>query len=326
MTPSDYVAQDRRAVEQLQTAGVAEPYEKEYVRKDGTRVPVLIGSARLEGTGDRCVCFALDLTEQKRAEEEVRLFNATLERRVEERTRQLQEANHELESFSYSVSHDLRAPLRHVSGFADMLQRRADGGLDDTSRRYVRVIGDAARNAGRLVDDLLAFSRMGRTELTKTPVDMGELVAHAVRELEPETQGRDVRWTIGPLPVVPGDLAMLRQVVRNLLSNALKYTRGRFPAEIQIGTLPEPEGDDGHDVTFFVRDNGVGFDMRYADKLFGVFQRLHTADQFEGTGIGLANVRRIVTRHGGKTRAEGEPGKGATFYFTLPTIPAEAPA
>jgi PAS domain S-box-containing protein len=325
ITPAEFADRDARAIEQLRSSGVAEPYEKEFCRKDGSRVPVLIGAARLEGSEHRCVSFVLDLTERVRAEEEVRRLNATLERRVADRTRQLEESNQELESFSYSVSHDLRAPLRHVSGFADLLQKRAGEKLDETGRRYARVISDAAHNAGRLVDDLLAFSRMARADLAKVPVNMAELVTQTVRELEPEEEGRDVRWTIGALPTVPGDLAMLRQVVRNLLSNALKYTRGRSPAEITVGTVPSPE-DDGRAVTFFVRDNGVGFDMRYVEKLFGVFQRLHTAEQFEGTGIGLANVRRIVARHGGRTRAEGEPGKGATIYFTLPLAATEVSA
>jgi PAS domain S-box-containing protein len=325
ITPAEFADRDARAIEQLRSSGVAEPYEKEFCRKDGSRVPALFGSARLEGLEDRCVSFVLDLTERVRAEEEVRRLNATLERRVAERTRQLEESNQELESFSYSVSHDLRAPLRHLSGFADLLQKRAGEKLDDTARRYARVIADAARDAGRLVDDLLAFSRMARADLAKVPVNMTELVTQTVRELEPEAEGRDVRWTIGALPTVPGDLAMLRQVVRNLLSNALKYTRGRSPAEITVGTVPSPD-DGGRAVTFFVRDNGVGFDMRYVEKLFGVFQRLHTAEQFEGNGIGLANVRRIVARHGGRTRAEGEPGKGATISFTLPLVATEVSA
>jgi PAS domain S-box-containing protein len=323
ITPPEHTSQDSPVISQLQTTGIVAPFEKEYRRKDGVPVPVLVGAARLEGAEDRCVCFVLDLTERKQAEEEVRRINAALERRVEERTRQLQESNRELESFSYSVSHDLRAPLRHLSGFADLLQKRASEGLDETSRRYARIIADAARNAGRLVDDLLAFSRMARTELKKTPVSMADLVAQVVHELEPEIEGRQVRWTIGSLPTVPGDLAMLRQVIRNLLSNALKYTRDRYPAEIQIGTVETSANGAAKKVTFFVRDNGVGFDMQYVDKLFGVFQRLHSTEQFEGNGIGLANVRRIIARHGGETRAEGAPDKGATIYFSLPKSPTE---
>jgi PAS domain S-box-containing protein len=326
MTPAEFAALDQQATEQLRTVGKAEPYEKAYRRKDGALVPVLIGIALVEGAEDRCVCFVLDLTERKRAEEKVRDMNTTLERRVEERTHQLQESNQELESFSYSVSHDLRAPLRHLSGFADLLQKRPNVAADETSRRYVRVISEAAQNAGRLVDDLLAFSRMGRSELKKAPVSMSELVTQVIHELEPEVERRQVRWTIGILPAVPGDAAMLRQVIRNLLANALKYTRDRYPAEIHIGTLPSNENGSEKQVTFYVRDNGVGFDMKYVDKLFGVFQRLHSAEQFEGNGIGLANVRRIIGRHGGQTRAEGEPGKGATFFFTLPTAMEEVPA
>ena len=299
------------------------------VRADGSRFWADNVITALHDATGQLLGYALltrDVTERRRAEDEIRQLNVSLERRVDERTRQLQESNHELESFSYSVSHDLRAPLRHLSGFADLLQRRIGQSSDETSQRYARVIADAARNAGRLIDDLLSFSRMGRADLAKAPVNMGELVDDTIRELEPESEGRAIRWNIGTLPTVPGDAAMLRQVVRNLLSNALKYTRGKVPAEIHIGTAPNPGEAPAKQITFFVRDNGVGFDMNYVNKLFGVFQRLHGADEFEGTGIGLANVRRIITRHGGSTRAEGQPGKGATIYFSLPVAGAEVPA
>ncbi|MFP2904057.1 PAS domain-containing protein [Pyxidicoccus sp. 3LFB2] len=261
---------------------------------------------RFMGTG-------LDITLRKVAEDEVRRLNRDLERRVQERTQELREANKELEAFSYSVSHDLRAPLRHITGFAQLLDKRAASVLDDKGRGYVRTISEAAQKGGQLVDDLLAFSRLGRAELKRVPVDLSQLVEEVKRELAPECEGRQVTWRVGRLPAVQGDASLLRVAFKNLLSNALKYSRPRREALIEV-TAEERGGE----VQVQVRDNGVGFDMQYVDKLFGVFQRLHTVEQFEGTGIGLANVRRIVHRHGGRISARGQLDEGATFQFTLP--------
>jgi light-regulated signal transduction histidine kinase (bacteriophytochrome) len=227
----------------------------------------------------------------------------------------LEAAHKELESFSYSVSHDLRAPLRHIAGFVDLLQRHAGATLDEKGQRYLATISAAAVRMGQLIDDLLSFSRMGRGELMKSRVELKPLVTDVARQLGDEQGARPVEWRIGDLGGVVGDPAMLRVVFTNLLSNALKYTRGRAPAVIEVGPVPGGNGD----ATVFVRDNGAGFDMQYVGKLFGVFQRLHSSHEFEGTGIGLATVRRIVDRHGGSVRAEGRPGAGATFYVTLPS-------
>ncbi len=250
-----------------------------------------------------------------RAEEEVRRLNADLERRVAERTAKLEEANRELEAFSYSVSHDLRAPLRHIAGFVQMLQKGSAAKLDDGGRRQLQVIADAAKQAGRMVDELLAFSRMGRAEIRHAPIDTARMVEDVRREVETEAGGRAIDWQIGALPDAFGEPAMVRLVWRNLLSNAVKFTRRAEHARIEVGGRA-----DGGAAVFRVRDNGVGFDPQYTDKLFGVFQRLHRVEDFEGTGIGLANVRRIVQRHGGRVWADGEEGRGATFSFSLPLM------
>ncbi len=253
------------------------------------------------------------VTKRRQTLAEILRLNASLERRVQERTGQLEEANKELESFSYSVSHDLRAPLRHIHGYVEMLTQASDGQLSDKARRYLKTITDASVEMGQLIDDLLAFSRMSRIEMNETRVQMDGLAQDAIRGLGMATQGRNIVWKIAPLPQVMGDPSTLKQVLANLIGNAVKYTRQRDPAEIEIGCAGEEDGR----VILCVRDNGAGFDMQYAHKLFGVFQRLHRTDEFEGTGIGLATVRRIVARHGGRTWAEGEVDKGAKFYFTL---------
>lgn len=227
----------------------------------------------------------------------------------------LEAANKELEAFSYSVSHDLRAPLRHIDGYAALLGKAVGDSLNEKAARYLQTISDSAKQMGQLIDDLLVFSRMGRQEMLHTTVNLDQLIKTILYDLRLDLQGRQISWTIQTLPEVAGDPAMLRQVFMNLLTNAIKFTSIRPVAKIEVGVDRRSVAE----VVIFVRDNGVGFDMQYAPKLFGVFQRLHRADEFEGTGIGLANVRRIVHRHGGRTWAEGVPEQGATFYVALPT-------
>ena len=242
-------------------------------------------------------------------------FISSLERQVAERTAQLEASNKELEAFAYSVSHDLRAPLRHIAGFADLLLKHSEGQLDATSLHHLGAIVQSTEQMGRLIDDLLILSRVGRAEMQTRRVALDEII-HKVRgELAPEEEGRHITWEIGPLPPVEADPILLRQVWANLLSNAVKFTAQQEKARIEIGALPI-DTESSH-VTLFVRDNGVGFDPQYTHKLFGVFQRLHREEEFEGTGVGLATVRRIVERHGGRVWAKGEPDHGATFYFTL---------
>ena len=242
---------------------------------------------------------------------EAEIFQSS--QKVQAANQQLEAAYKELEAFSYSVSHDLRAPLRHIHGYVEMLTAATGGQLADKPRRYLQTIAAASVEMGQLIDDLLAFSRTGRVELRLERVPLDGLVPEAIRGLEMATQGRNIDWKIAPLPAVRGDVALLRQVLANLVGNAVKYSRGRDPARIEIGIAGEEAGR----AIIFVRDNGAGFDMQYASKLFGVFQRLHRAEEFEGTGIGLATVSRIIARHGGRVWAEGKLGDGAAFYFTL---------
>ncbi len=251
-----------------------------------------------------------EVVERQAREDQVRKLNEQLERRSAE----LEASNGELEAFAYSISHDLRAPLRHMVGFAELLQQHGASALDDRSRRYVTTILGAAKRMGQLIDDLLAFSRIGRAETRATTVSLAQLVQEVVEELRPEIGSRNVAWTIGELPTLHGDRSMLRLVVANLVANALKFTRTRERAAIEIGSYDDPQ----RGVVVFVKDNGVGFDMKYYNKLFRVFQRLHRIEEFEGTGIGLATVQRVIHRHGGMVWAEGAVNGGAAFFFSVP--------
>jgi len=250
--------------------------------------------------------------ERKRLELEARLSDHRREVDAAH-ARDIAVVNQELEAFSYSVSHDLRAPLRHINGYVEMLQRDMAGQLSEKSAHYLATISESSVEMGRLIDDLLAFSRVARSEIKSVTVSLDEVVRDAIRGLEMSTRDRHIEWRISPLPRVLGDAALLKQVLANLIDNALKYSRTRDPATIEIGS----SGKEGNRASLFVRDNGVGFDMKYVQKLFGVFERLHAAENFEGTGIGLATVRRIISRHGGRVWADGVVNTGATFHFTL---------
>jgi len=299
---------------ELRVATETGRYEDEgwRVRRDGSRFWANVVLSVIRDSAGELVGFVKvtrDLSARRATEEEIRSLNHDLQRQNDN----LAAANRELESFSYSVSHDLRAPLRHIDGFATLLSKHADIVLDETGRRYLSVISDSARRMGRLIDDLLSFSRMGRAQMECVELDHHQLVSGVLRESGHDRNPR-IEWHVDPLPRVRGDAAMLRQVWTNLIDNAVKYSARSEHPRIEIGRGPAPQGCEQ---IFYIRDNGVGFDMKYSDKLFGVFQRLHRAEDYEGTGVGLAIVQRIVHRHGGRVWAEAAVDRGATFYFTL---------
>lgn len=303
----------------LQEAIIKGKYEEESlrVRKDGTTfwaykiiAPLYEEGGALRGFS----AIARDITERRKAEGEIRGLNQELERRVHERTAELEATNKELEAFTYSVSHDLRAPLRHIAGFSRMLAEDAGNSLKPEARHYLQRIQEGTHRMGALVDDLLSLTRIGRHEIRVQVTGIESIVKDVISDLKPDTEGRIVEWKVGKLPFVEADPALLKVVFQNLLSNALKYTRPRANAIVEVGA--EQISDEQ---VVYVRDNGVGFNMKYADKLFGVFQRLHRSEDFEGTGVGLATVQRIVQKHSGRIWVEAELDKGATFYFTINT-------
>ena len=313
MTPPEWLPADDKAITELLERGICTPYEKEYLRKDGSRAAVFIADALLPGPEGHILAIVLDITERKGVEDEIHRLNAELEQRVEARTAELTAANQELESFAYAVSHDLRAPLRAMSGFSQALVEDYGERLDDQARVYLDQISLASHRMSELIDGILTLSRSTRGELRRDSVDLAALAKRLLAEWAAAEPERRVAWRVEPELRAQGDPVMLEVVMRNLIENAWKYTAKTPNATIRVYT----EDNEG-ERCFCVADNGAGFDMSHANRLFHAFQRLHRQDEFPGIGIGLATVQRIVHRHGGTIRAEGAPGRGATFRFTLP--------
>jgi PAS domain S-box-containing protein len=316
--PADRLADEERYLELLGSGQPVRSLETERLHRSGRRIPVWITISPICDAAGKVTGVSKivrDITEKKRVEQELRQAHALLEQRVAERTQELEAANKELEAFSYSVSHDLRSPLRAIDGFSRILLEDYAAALPDEARDFLHDVRGSAQQMGRLVDDLLAFSRLSRQPLRRQRVEMNELVQQSLGELSRANSTDHVELRIGNLPPCSGDPALLKQVWVNLISNAIKYSRKVAQPVVEIASVP---GEDSQ-TSYLVRDNGVGFDMRYAHKLFGVFQRLHRAEEFEGTGVGLAIVQRVVHRHGGRVWADAQPNLGATFFFTLPS-------
>jgi light-regulated signal transduction histidine kinase (bacteriophytochrome) len=319
LIPPDRQNEEEHILGKIRRGDSVEHFETLRQTKDGRLIHVSVTASPIKDAAGKVIGVskvARDISDRKAVEERIRQLNTDLEQRVVERTAQLQAANQELEAFSYSVSHDLRAPLRHVMGFVEMLRQDAGSTLPQNCLGHLATISQAAKQMGNLIDDLLAFSHIGQAEMQKKEVNLDQLVQEALIDSQAETKERHIVWDIHPLPAVQADRALLRLALVNLISNAVKFTGTRAEARIEIGCAPSGGGE----TVIFIRDNGVGFDPQYAGKLFGVFQRLHSRDEFEGTGIGLANVQRIIQRHGGRAWAQGAVDGGATFYFSLPTL------
>jgi PAS domain S-box-containing protein len=317
LIPADRQDEERRILEKIKQGERVEHFDTLRQTKDGRLINVSVTVSPIKDAAGKIIGLAKvarDISEHKAAEKRIRQLNVELEQRVAERTAQLLASNQELEAFSYSVSHDLRAPLRHVMGFMELLQQEAVPPLSQNSLGHLTTISQATKQMADLIEDLLTFSRIAQAAMQKKQVTLAPLMREVLGDFQSETKGRNIAWEVQPLPAVRADRALLRMVLVNLISNAIKFTSTRAEAKIEIGCAP----GNNNETVIFIRDNGAGFDPRYASKLFGVFQRLHNRDEFEGTGIGLANVQRIIHRHGGRAWAEGVVDGGATFYFSLP--------